>query len=482
LKVMLINPRPLWDRLGPMERFSPAIPPLGVVWSATVLQRKGHDVRVVDQHALGFDTCRLMGEVRTFQPQLVGFSCLTFTMDGVEEAVRCLRSDFPAVKIVLGNLHATLFHQELVQAGLCDFVVRGESEWILPRLVASLAAGAEGAGVPGVTRRVNGQAVVEEDAPPVDLGALPTPDWNLVSGIRYEAFRLKEYDEGPLPAAVQASRGCAFNCDFCSQNVMHPKLRMRPVDAVIAELKDLHFRLGVTTVGFVDANFPPTPAYGLEFADKMEASGLAGRMRWFTEIRVDLVDEPLISRLADVGLSLVQFGVESGDPDVLSVMKKQAGWTDPADAFAWCRQHGIMTVGLFVLGMPGETEQQAMTTVKLALRLDPDLAKFSVATPYPGSGLWYKYRDELEGAPAHKFSGWLDPKRGGPHLLEGHTLPGAKLARLQRRAMRKFYLRPAKLKKLFGQGLLREETLLDGLLSLGREVVDRMVGLGKKRP
>ena len=469
---MLVNPRPLWDRLGPMERFSPAIPPLGVVWPATVLQDEGHDVVVVDQHALGWDTARLMGEVRTFQPALVGFSCLTFVMDGVEEAVRCLRRDFPDITVVLGNLHATLFHEEIVAGGLADFVVRGEGEGTLLRLVSSLEVGQGGAGVAGVTRLEKGRVVVEADAPEVDLAALPTPDWNLVSGIRYEAFRLKEYDKGPLPPAVQASRGCAFNCNFCSQNVMHPRLRIRPVEAVMRELDDLHRRFGVTTVGFVDANFPPTRAYGMEFARQMVASGLSRRIRWFTEIRVDLVDEELIGTLAQAGLSLVQFGVESGDASVLAGMDKRAGWTDPADAFAWCRKHGVLTVGLFVLGMPGETEKQANSTVNLALRLDPDLAKFSVATPYPGSGLWHTYIDELKGAPPHKFSGWLDPRRGGPHLLEGHTLPGEKLARLQRKAMRRFYMRPRKVRQLFVQGLLREETLFDGLLAMGRQLTD----------
>ena len=466
MRVLLVNPRPLWDRLGPMERFSPAIPPLGVVWPATVLRELGHDVMVVDQHGLKWTNSQLLSEVRSFGPELVGFSCLTFAMDGVEAAVEAMRKGLPSVKVVLGNLHATIFHEELVRRGVADFVVRGEGEEVLAELVGSLERGEAGRGVAGLTRFEGGRVVVEADAGEVDMGRLPVPDWSLVAGVRYEAFRLMEFDVGPLAPAVQASRGCKYKCHFCSQNIMYRGVRVRPVDDVIAEIRELHERLGVTTVGFVDANFPPDREYGLQFARTMRDSGLSEKVRWFTEIRIDLVDEELIRECAEAGMALIQFGIESGDADVLGVMRKGTVGRDLAEPFRWCKENGVLTVGLFVLGMPGESEAQAKRTIKTALKLDPDLVKFSVATPYPGSGLWFDYHDDLKDAPTHKFSGWLDPARGGAHLLEGHTLPGKKLARLQRGAMRRFYLRPRKLAALFGKGLLREETLRDGFLSL----------------
>jgi len=474
MKVLLVNPGPLWDRLGPMERFSPAIPPLGLVWPATVLQQAGHEVMVVDQHGARLPDERLLAEIRVWKPDLVGFSCLTFVMDGVEQLVRRIREEHCDLRIVLGNLHATLFHRELVEQGLADFVIRGEGEETLCRLADALEAGRDPEGIPGVTWTKGDLTIVEAEPEEVELSALPVPDWSLVSGVRYEAFRLKIFDEGPLPAAVQASRGCQFNCTFCSQNIMYSRLRMRPVEHVVDEIEQLHDRFGVKTFGFVDANFPPSRQYGHEFADLMIARGLHRKLKWFTEVRLDLVDRPLIARCAEAGMALVQFGVESGDDEVLEMMGKGGGWNNPVAPFSWCREHGVLTVGLFVIGMPGETEKQIRRTIRAAIRLDPDLAKFSVATPYPGSGLWNKYYDELKDAPPHKFSGWLDPARGGEHLLERHTLPARRLARLQRAAMRRFYLRPGKLARLFGAGLLRPETLKDGILSTVGEAGDAL--------
>jgi len=473
MRVMLVNPRPLWDRLGPMERFSPAIPPLGVVWPATVLNAAGHETRVVDQHAAGWDNDRLVQEVCSFAPDLAGFSCLTFVMDGVTDAIEKLRARAPKVKIVLGNMHATLFHTQLLESGLADFVVRGEGERALPGLVEALCCASEPAEVPGVSARRGAEVHCGPEPREVDLDSLPYPDWKLVRGMHYEAFRLRRFDSGPLPPAVQASRGCRFNCRFCSQNIMYKGVRVRSVERVVDEIEFLNRTLGVTAVGFVDSNFPPDREYGMEFASLMKARGLGSRVKWFTEIRPDLVDEELIRECASAGMSLVQFGIESGDPQVLRSMGKTSGWDEPARAFEWCRKHGVLTVGLFVIGMPGETEQQIERTIQAALDLDPDLAKFSVATPYPGSELWHRYEDELKDAPPHKFSGWLDPVRGGPHLLERHTLPASVLGNAQRKAMRRFYLRPRKLAKLFGSGLMRKETLADGFMSVVHSVMDR---------
>jgi radical SAM superfamily enzyme YgiQ (UPF0313 family) len=474
MRILMINPGAPAERLGPMARFSPAIPPLGIVWPATVLAGEGHKVRVIDQHGLALAPDRLIDEVRGFAPQLVGFSCLTFAMDGVAEAVKKIRSECPGARVVLGNLHATLFHERVVESGLADFVVRREGEITLARLAAALDGGRSPEGIAGLTWKArSGRVVVEEEAGEVPLDELPAPDWNLVSRVRYEAFRLRQFDAGPLPAAVQASRGCQFNCSFCSQNLMVPRLRIRSVERVVDEIEQLHSRLGIAVVGFVDANFPPNIAYGLEFARRFIARGLHKKVRWFTEVRPDLVSEELIAQCVSAGLGLVQFGVESADEDVLRTMDKSRGRQDVAAPFEWCRKHGVLTVGLFVIGMPGETERQIESTVRLALRIDPDLAKFSVATPYPGSALWHRYRAELEDVPAYKFSGWLDPARGGEHLLGRHTLPGPSLARLQRSAMRRFYARPGKLARLFGLGLLRPETLLDGTLAQLGALVDR---------
>jgi radical SAM superfamily enzyme YgiQ (UPF0313 family) len=463
---MLVNPRPLWDRLGPMERFSPAIPPLGVVWPATVLNRAGHTVAVVDQHALKMDTAGLMANVRRFNPRLIGFSALTFAMDGVEDAVAAVRSQLPHTRIVLGNLHAAVFHKELVARRIADFVIRCEGEDALLRLVNALEKGHDADGIPGITWFDGKDIIVNPDGPDLDMATLPVPDWSLVSGIRYEAFRIRRFDAGPLPAAVQASRGCQFQCRFCSQNIMHRRLRTRPVPLVVREISALHEKLGVTALGFVDSNFPPTRSYGLEFATAMKAAGLHRSVRWFTELRLDMADEELIRECASAGMALVQFGVESGNRDVLAAMGKSQGCRDLAAPFAWCRANGVLTVGLFVIGMPGETEQQIEETIASALALDPDLAKFSVATPYPGSGLWHDHLDALKDAAYHKFSGWLDPHTGGAHLLEPWTLPSARLAALQRSAMRRFYARPRKLARLFAGGLIRPATLLQGVGSL----------------
>ncbi len=470
MRLAMIIPRPARETLGPMEKFSPAIPPLGPLMVATRLKGEGHEIRLIDAHALRLSVEDLLKEIRSESVDVALFSCLTFAMDGVEETSRLIRETLPSVKIVLGNLHATLFHEDLVGRGVGDAVVRGEGEETICDLIKAWSKGLTPAGTRGVTwRDSNGTVVVEEDRPLIpDLTLLPHPNLELLPDAPYEAFRIRELEQGSIVAPIQAGRGCAFNCAFCSQNIIYPGLRLRRVDDVLDEMEAQSRQHDVRTFGFVDANFPPSIRYGHEFARKFRERGLVGKISWFTEVRLDLVDAELISDLAGAGCRLIQFGVESGDDAILNEMGKGTEAKSGLDVFRWCREAGIMTVGLFVIGMPGETEAQIRTTVKLAARLDPDLAKFSVATPYPGSALWHEHQELLKDAPYWKFSGWLDPQKGGPHLLEGVSLPSQKLARWQRMAMVRFYGNPRVLARLVRTGLLRPGTLWQGIVSAGQ--------------
>ncbi|MFT5432041.1 MAG: radical SAM superfamily enzyme YgiQ (UPF0313 family), partial [Myxococcota bacterium] len=113
MKVLLVNPSLNRKRLGSYWRFTTAVPPTGLVYLGSVLERDGFDVRIYDQHAVGEDNHDLINLIDRFQPDAVGFSCLTFVMETVEDASRMIRERFPGVKIIAGNIHATYFPKEM---------------------------------------------------------------------------------------------------------------------------------------------------------------------------------------------------------------------------------------------------------------------------------------------------------------------------------------------------------------------------------
>lgn len=471
MRVLLVNPaaRPR-QRLGDYAAFSLAAPapPTGLAYIASVLRQDGVDVGIIDQHARGWDNDRLARDVRAFRPDVVGFSCLTFAMEGVEDAVPKVREAAPGVHVVLGNTHPTYFDRELVAAGVADSVVRGEGERAMSDLCSALRAGRSLDGVLGVTFRDGDEVRRNPDRPVVpDLDSLPFPAWDLLVEERYLAEPIGFRALSGTALSIQASRGCPYGCTFCAQDVIYPKLRKRDMRRVVAEMEWASTTFGVTTFGFIDAIFPFSHKQLDAFGDALRVRGLDGRFTWFTETRVDLVDRELLRKAHALGCRFILFGVESGDEAVLDSMNKSSAPEMARRALRWSREVGILSFGLFVIGMPGETRQQVERTIRFARETDADMVKFNIATPYPGSQIWERYKDRLAGQPTWKYSGWFDPTlNDSEHLLAGDTLPASELVELQRKAMLSFYLRPRVAWRYLAGDLIPRRRLIDGARTL----------------
>jgi len=482
MKICLINPSQKQERLGSFGKFAPAIPPTGLAYIAAVLIQDGFEVVIIDQHARRWDNVRLLKEVCIIRPDVVGFSCLTFVMDSVEDASKKIRSQLPNIKIVLGNIHPTIFHREIIESGLADFVVRGEGENTMRDLCIALRDNRDLRAVDGITFRDNGKLRVNPDRSAIkDLDSLPYPQWELLVGPKYDAFGVKIFENCKFPVPMLASRGCAFHCEFCSQNIVYKGLRKRNLFKVADEIEYLCDRVGHRAFGFIDANFPPDINYGHNFADEVVKRGLQHKIVWFCETRVDMVDKDLLRHLYQAGLRLVQFGVESGDAEVLKLMNKSFLRETAINAFRWARETGLITVGLFMIGMPAETRRQIEDTLRFARKLKPDLVKFSIATPYPGSFLWERYKEFLIEQPTWKYSGWLDINaHDGSYLLEEHRIPSRELLYLQRKGMFLFYSQPRILKRLFLDDLLPLSLIYLGFLTFLQIVFSNLVNFIKR--
>ncbi len=448
MRVLLINPGArTQQRLGSYAHYAMAAPapPTGLAYIASVLRRDGFEVRIVDQHVRRWDNPRLLREViEPWKPDVVGYSCLTFAMEGVEEAVPLLKARLPEARVVLGNIHATYFSREVVEARLCDAAVRGEGEITMLEVCRAWREGRDLSEVSGVTWR-DGETIRHNPDRPIleDLDSLPYPAWDLLADETYLAEPLGFAAISGRALSIQASRGCPYSCTFCSQDVIYPKLRKRSMKKVVAEMEWAWRTFSVSTFGFIDAIFPFSRKQLDAFAGALRERELHQKLTWFTETRVDLVNEPLLRTARDVGLRFIQFGIESGDEGTLALMNKEAGTDRARDAVRWCRELGILTFGLFVIGMPGESREQIEKTIHFAREISPDLVKFNIATPFPGARMWEQYKHRLEGQPTWKYSGWFDATlNDADHLLAGETLPASELVQLQRRAMMEFYLRP----------------------------------------
>ncbi len=459
-------------------RFQPCLLPMSLAYLGAVLRQDGHGVTLRDQSADLRPNAEILAEIARVEPDLLGLSVLTESWSNVLELVEQVRSRWPSLPIVLGNTHAAFFAEEVLQRGLADHVVRGEGEQTLAELARCLDGDGDLGDVAGLSFRHDGEIVHNPDRRPIaDLDALPLPAWDLMDrgAWRYQRFPLVGLSSAPAP--LMASRGCPYSCSFCSQDKWTMGFRRRSVERVVDEVAVDVEQYGFRTFGFNDAYFPWDRESGLEFCERLRAYPWHDDVRWVTEMRVDRLDDEQVRAMAGAGLHAMILGFESGNEAVLRETGKGTTLEQGREAARLLRRHGVLAIGLFMLGLPGETPQTARDTLRFARDCELDIAKFSITIPYPGSPLW-----ELLGRTAmpsgdecDRFTSWFDwTGAGSTPIWTPEGLDAAELVRLQRRGMLEFYARPSYVARVLRAGLFSPgEILRGGRIMLSRAVRGR---------
>jgi len=445
MKVVLINPISELARLSDAYYNSvPPMPPLGLAYLAAVLRSKNIEVFIEDQYAIRISNKELVSKIKSISPQVVGFSCLTTAMSNVEEMVRQIKEGKIDTKVILGNIHATIFPEEMLKKGIADIIVRGEGEETLLETVISLDREGDLAGVLGISYIHDGKIKHNPEREIIkDLDSLPYPDWHSLDLGQYKRYPALGIYSKVLP--IQASRGCLYNCIFCSQDKIYKKPRYRDINKVVNEVEYLHDEFRINCVGFTDAYFPFSKNSGLEFCDELIRRKLHKKIKWFTETRVDMVDLELIQRMKEASVHLIMYGFETGNQRVLDDIGKKTTLGHARKAMELTHRFKIRSIGLFMLGLPSDTKETCYETISFAKELDPDICKFNIAVPYPGSRFFKEYRSELDDidGKSGRFTSWSDwSSHDGEIIYSPNSMSKKELVNLQRKGMFDFYIRP----------------------------------------
>lgn len=443
------------------------MPPITIAYLAAALERAGVDVQFYDDVLHRWDEASLAQRLKTFRPDLVGISVVTGTVSGAERAAMIVRREAPETRIVMGNIHADLFAADFLRRGLADFVVHAEGEQTLVALVEEMAkAQPDYSKVDGLSYLADGVPVRNKDRPYIEnLDELPFPAWHLFPLKHYDIFSFARVQRpGTL---ILGSRGCPFKCTFCTLVLnQSTRRRRRSVNNIVDEIEYLHDRFGYRQVSFADPIFPFYRQEGEAFAAEMIRRGLHKKVVWITETRVDLVDYELLATMREGGLRRIMFGFETGSPEQLARIRKGARVDRGVEAARAARRAGVSTVGFFMLGIPGSTKADLECTIDYATEvLDIDFAKFTIFVPYPGTP---EYRDLLASGDLPEPENWSRftsyPTKERPPAYVPRGMTAADLIDAQRRAYRRFYMRPRMVAhQLFKVRSLDAKDILDGM-------------------
>lgn len=465
----------------PGQRAKYGLQPLGVLYIAALLRREGFDTQVIDADIDGLSLQETVSHILQTEPDLVGFSLMTPQLMTALACSTLIKRQRPDLPIVLGGAHIDSTKDDVFSMADCfDFAIHGEGEWSLLEVCRNLqsqgAADLVGClqGVPNVLYRTGDGRVVVNPARPfqMELDSLPSVDYDLVDVSKYAIPTMS----GRYVISMMLSRGCPFRCTFCDAPItMGKKLRFWSIDRVIRDIADCRAKYGARHFVFKDSTFTANRKWAEEFCRALIRSGLDIRFRCNT--RANLVPQPLLETMRRAGCDMINFGVESGHPEILSRIKKEVDLDRVRDAFERCRALGIRTYATFLVGAPGETEETMRTTIDFARSIRPTLAAFNVATAYPGTPMY----DEAVAAGVATPRWWAaqrwDSQRHSPFQVRwGWTAAGALHFQdfdpeyWQRRATRAFYFRSRFICDTLGF-TVRHPYFLRHLWTLGTELL-----------
>lgn len=356
---------------------------LGHVYSLVKMPRIGLPLLGTQLENEGFDVDLYMGRTdnlpwdRIVQADLVGISLTTSTSREGYIMAEYLRSQ--KVFVVIGGIHPTFLPEESID--YADYVLRGEADFSFLTLIQALVEDKPLSNIPGLSYRDDNNTVIHNPLSEeiINVEELPIPDFSL--------FRLGKPDAIP----IMTSRGCPYNCTFCSVTKMFGhRYRFRSRDLVLKELS----RYNGKEVFFCDDNFTADGPRSKELLRAMLKEKISLK-KWYSQVRVEASrDDELLQLMKKTNADTVFIGLESINPKTLKAYNKKQTVEDIKDCIQRFHKHKIKVHGMFVLGSDDDTVETVRQTVDFALESRVDSVQFLILTPLPGTPLFEKLEKE----------------------------------------------------------------------------------------
>jgi len=353
------------------------VPPLGLGYVASILKRNGFEVKIFD---LNVENSALKEIFSLYRPEIVGVSCVVTSVRQTFEITQKLKILLPECFVVVGGPYPSIMGEQLLTRHReIDATVVGEGESTVLELFERLQNGQGLDGINGLTYRDENR--VKRNPPRnfiESLDSLPFP--------AREELPMRLYGENA--GAIFTSRGCPYQCIFCSRPVFGRKWRGHSPEYVLEEIEYMRRRYGIQCLSFLDDNF----TFDLERAEKI-LDGIISKnwkllLYFWNGLRVDHVTRSLLLKMKMAGCLAINYGVESVDPDVLAKIKKDISLNQVKEVIKLTRECGIKANIFLMVGNPGDNMEIVRKVKNLIERVKVDGVHLSMATPLPGTKFW----------------------------------------------------------------------------------------------
>lgn len=442
--VILIYP-PVYYQKNIPEVLDVSYPPLGILSLAAILEQNNISVKVIDIGAEKQSLTETLKIIKKEKPIIVGISAMTPLLQGTVTLAKKIKQFNKKIKVCLGGPHVSADPKFIDRIKYFDFAITGEGENSFLKTYKKI-----------INKEKINKIIIGET--PKDLSLIPWPARHLIDISKYHKT-----------ASLMATRGCPFNCYYCSRPCVSNIVRCRQAKDVVAEMNSIYEQCGGDYL-FQDDSFTINHQFVIDFCHQLIKQ--KKKYRWAGYTRVDLVDKELLKLMSKAGCYSLTFGIESGDEKIRNeVVLKRFSNQKIIDTIKLCNKNHIEANGFFMFGHPTEKPENVTQTINFVLKNDFKIIGVSIATPFPGSLLWqYALK---EGVVNNKFIdnfalGKLGAGYSGVYPVYIPKTLDRDWVYLQRKKIfRQFYLRP---KYIFNR-------ILTDITSFNRLKTDLIEGL-----
>lgn len=430
ISVVLINPPVEHVR---EEHDAPPQGHIGLAYLGAALRENDIDCIIIDAKLSRLSYEEVVRSIIKMNPRIIGITSFSHEINIAAKLSSTIKEHLPATKIVIGGAHASSLPEEtLTNFTNFDFLVKGEGEHTFPALAQAILNSGEQSitGLPGVGYRSNGSVIITPKGDWInDLDSLSFPAWDLFPQMKI------------FP--VISSRGCPFKCVFCAK-MLGDRIRLRSPENVLAELNMLQERFAAEDIIFFDETFGFHKNWLTQFLDGLIISGLNQKLRWGIITRAHLLTQDVLQKIKQAGCIKIDFGVESGNEQILKIIKKGETKEDFIRAARLIKEAGIKSHSYYILGHPHETKETAKETIDFAAKLNTDYISIGIMIPYPGTEV-ARLAARGEGGYRKMSSDWSDYNKQLGNAIEMESLSRAELTKLQLLGYLNFYLKNIKI-------------------------------------
>jgi anaerobic magnesium-protoporphyrin IX monomethyl ester cyclase len=363
------------------------LPSLALLYLIAVLKGHGYAAHYIDadrDNLMDGDVCIILKDKKI---DVVGITCNSFQADAALSLAAHLRKEMPGLRIIMGGPYPSALKGAMLEDHQCiDFLVASEGEETILEVAQAFESGSDLASIKGLCWRESDRVVENIPRPYIqDLDSLPLPAYDQAGDLhRYPGVAPVER---PPSLHMMASRGCPFECVFCTKSVWGRKVRQRNHVRIADEIEFLHRHMKINEIFFHDDTMNLSRLWFSSLCDEIIRRDLNRSMAFKAAFRVNerLIDRELLVKAKNAGFYMIFFGVESGSQKVLDAIKKGITVDEIRRAFRLCHDVGLKTYASFMIGNFEETAETVEESIALCREIDPTAIGFSVATAFPGT-------------------------------------------------------------------------------------------------